>query len=270
MLWDFWVHPRARGLDIDSPSTTDLRRQIIADNRFLRKIYEEWYSTIAAELPAGSGAVLEIGSGAGFLSRYIPNTLASDVFAIPGLDLVLNSCHLPFAAECLRAIVMTNVFHHISSPSLFLDEAARSVRVGGAVVMIEPWDSRWSRWVYGNLHHEPYQPDAEQWEFPSSGPLSGANGALPWIVFERDRARLAMDHPQWRVASLKPLMPLAYLVSGGVTYRSLMPGWSFSSFRALERILPPRHCAMFACIKLERTAVSARYQSHSSAITFSS
>ncbi len=270
MRWDFWVHPLARGSDIDSPSTTDLRRQIIADNRFLRKIYEEWYSLIAAELPAGSGPVLEIGSGAGFLSRYIPDAFTSDVFPVRGLNLVLNSCQLPFAAQCLRAIAMTNVFHHIPSPSLFLDEAARCVRVGGAIVMIEPWDSLWSRWVYGNLHHEPYQRDVEHWEFPSTGPLSGANGALPWIVFERDRVRLARDHPQWRVASLKPLMPLAYLVSGGVTYRSFLPGWSFSSVRTLEKILPHRHFAMFACIKLERTVASATYQSQSSATTFSS
>ena len=218
----------------------------------------------------GSGPVLEIGSGAGFLSRYIPDAFTSDVFPVRGLNLVLNSCQLPFAAQCLRAIAMTNVFHHIPSPSLFLDEAARCVRVGGAIVMIEPWDSLWSRWVYGNLHHEPYQRDVEHWEFPSTGPLSGANGALPWIVFERDRVRLARDHPQWRVASLKPLMPLAYLVSGGVTYRSFLPGWSFSSVRTLEKILPHRHFAMFACIKLERTVASATYQSQSSATTFSS
>jgi SAM-dependent methyltransferase len=270
MRWDFWVHPLARDLDIDSPSTTDLRRRIIAENRFLRKIYQEWYSMIAAELPAGPGALLEIGSGAGFLRDYIPELVTSDVFPVLGLDLVLNSRHLPFAAGCLRAIAMTNVFHHISSPALFLDEAARCVRPGGTMLMIEPWDSMWSRWVYGNLHHEPYQRDAEQWNFPSSGPLSGANGALPWIVFERDRARLAIDHPQWRVASLKPLMPLAYLISGGVTYRSMMPGKLYSWFRALEWILPLRHFAMFACIKLERTASGARYQSHSSAVTFSS
>jgi SAM-dependent methyltransferase len=270
MAWEFWVHPLARDLDIDSPSTTNLRRKIIEEKSFLRKIYAEWYSIIAAELPARSGVVLEIGAGAGTLSRYVPEVLTSDVFPIPGLDLVLNSCRLPFAAGSLRAIAMTDVFHHISSPSLFLDEAARCVRPGGAILMIEPWDSIWSRWVYGNLHHEPYRRSAEKWEFPSTGPLSGANGALPWIVFERDRSRLAADHPQWRVASLKRLMPLAYLVSGGVTYRSLMPGWSFSLFRALERILPQRYCAMFAFIKLERTSAAARYQSQSSAATFSS
>ncbi len=155
MRLDFLVHPLARGLDIDSASTTDLRRRIIAENHFLRKIYEEWYSMIAGELPAGPGPVLEIGSGAGFLPCCIPNALTSDLLPLHGIDLVMNSCLMPFADGSLRAIAMTNVFHHIPSPSLFLGEAARCVRAGGAIVMVEPWDSKWSRWVYRNIHNAP-------------------------------------------------------------------------------------------------------------------
>jgi hypothetical protein len=40
-------------------------------------------------------------------------------------------------------------------------------------------------------------PDAADWSFPAVGPLSGANGALPWILFERDRARFEREFPQW-------------------------------------------------------------------------
>jgi len=39
------------------------------------------------------------------------------------------------------------------------------------------------------LHHEPFNARSEHWRFDSSGPLSGANGALAWIVFRRDRRR---------------------------------------------------------------------------------
>jgi hypothetical protein len=53
--------------------------------------------------------------------------------------------------------------------------------------MIEPWVSTLSRPIYTRLHHEPFNPDAKDWSFPDTGPLSGANGALPWIIFQRDR-----------------------------------------------------------------------------------
>ena len=65
MLKSLLAHPLTKGLDIDDPKTTRLRRQIIQEKYFLRKIYEEWYQSIAASLPGGEGAVLELGSGGG-------------------------------------------------------------------------------------------------------------------------------------------------------------------------------------------------------------
>lgn len=72
MLKALLAHPLTRGLDIDDPQTTHLRQQIIQEKYFLRKIYEEWYQSIAASLPSGYGAVLELGSGAGFYERICP------------------------------------------------------------------------------------------------------------------------------------------------------------------------------------------------------
>jgi SAM-dependent methyltransferase len=149
---------------------------------------------------------------------------------------------------------MTNVFHHLARPRRFLAEAARCVRPGGALALIEPWVTPWSQLIYTRLHHEPFAPGATSWEFPPSGPLSGANGALPWIVFERDRARLLAEFPAWRLREVTPIMPLRYLLSGGVSLRSLMPGWSFGLWRGAEGLLEPYmgDLAMFARIVLIR------------------
>ena len=69
MLRKLLAHPLTRGLDIDHPQTTHLRKQIIQQNSFLRKIYLEWYTALAAALPRPPGAILELGSGAGFLNE---------------------------------------------------------------------------------------------------------------------------------------------------------------------------------------------------------
>ena len=84
------------------------------------------------------------------------------------------------------------------------------------------------------LHHEPFEPDAESWTIPERGPLSGANGALPWMLFERDRERFEAECPAWEIASIRLDLPVSYLLSGGVSMRSLMPGWSFGFWRGLE------------------------------------
>jgi hypothetical protein len=125
------------------------------------------------------------------------------------------------------------------------------------VALIEPWVTPWSRWVYTHLHHEPFDPEASAWELPASGPLSGANGALPWILFCRDRSRFERELPDLEVRSIRPIMPLRYLLSGGISLRLSMPAWSFPFWARLESRLSSRHrsFAMFAQVVLRRRAV---------------
>jgi SAM-dependent methyltransferase len=165
MLKTWSAHPLTRGLDIDDPRTTHLRLQLIQEKRFLRQIYEEWYQAIGASLPSGEGVVLELGSGAGFMGDFIPNLITSELFHCPNVRAVLDGSHLPFVAKSLRAIVMTDVLHHLPQPRLFFAEATRCVRSGGVVTMIEPWVTPWSRVVYTRLHHEPFRPETQSWNY---------------------------------------------------------------------------------------------------------
>jgi SAM-dependent methyltransferase len=249
------AHPLTRGLDVDDPRTTSLRRQIIQEKSFLRRIYQKWYRMIAAAIPRGAGEVVELGSGAGFLKEYIPGLITSDLFACPGVDLVLDGQQLALADGSLRGIAMVDVLHHLPRARRFFSESARCVRPGGVIVMIEPWNSQWGRWVYTQLHHEPFVPDARDWGFPATGPLSGANGALPWIILERDRAMFVREFPQWRIRTIRPMMPFSYLVSGGVGFRGEMPGCTFDLWSGLERWLEPfsDELGMFVFAVLERT-----------------
>lgn len=146
------------------------------------------------------------------------------------------------------------VLHHLPQIRLFFREAARCVRTGGVISMIEPWVTPWSRFVYSRLHHEPFQPEAPSWELSTTGPLSGANGALPWMIFARDRLRFQQEFPNWQIELIKPIMPFRYLLSGGVSLRELAPGWTFEFWRQIENALG-RWCnllAMFAQIVLRR------------------
>lgn len=243
--------PRARGLDINDPSTTVARRAMVREKRFLFRIYDEWYRLIAADVPDNREMALELGTGAGFLKQYVPRLITSEIFRIPGVDVVLDGQRMPLADRSLRAIVMTDVLHHIPRVREFLREAGRCVIPGGAIVMTEPWVTWWSKLIYRNLHHEPFEPEATTWEFPPSGPLSGANGALPWILAHRDRAQMEREFPQWRVESIVPMMPLRYVLSGGVSMRTVVPLWSYGMWRKVDEMLSGR-MGMFAKIVLRR------------------
>lgn len=254
MLIRLLQHPAMRGLDPDAPETTERRREIVRTKPFLRSVFEEWYSLIEDRLPNGLDPVLELGSGGGFLSEVVPGVITSDVFPVPGVDRVVDARSLPFADGELRAIVMTNVFHHIPDVSLFFDEAQRVLRPGGRVVMVEPWNTWWSRLVHRVFHHETMSPEAEQWPFVSSGPVSGANAALPWIVFVRDQDRWAEKWPALHLVELARLMPFSYLLSGGVSLRSLQPGWMYGFWRRFEQATGVESpMALFALLVVERS-----------------
>lgn len=242
-------------MGVDDPQTTQRRRFIIQSKPFLKEIYKEWYQQIRENIPGGEGSIFELGSGAGFMKECIPEVITTDVLDVDGVDIKLaEDGKLPVANQSVKAIVMTDVLHHINDPRQFFTEAGRVVRPGGMIIMIEPWVTSWSNLIYRKFHSEPFDPDAEEWEFQRQGPLSGANGALPWIIFERDRKRFEREFPKWIISKIELIMPIAYILSGGVSMRALAPGFLYRPCRAIERALKRFRFnpAMFALCILTR------------------
>jgi len=250
------IHPAARGIDIDAPDSNLIFSRILKKNVFLRRIYQQWYSEISDALPLDvEGPVLELGSGAGFFKEHLPGLITSEILRVSSVDIVLDGQYLPFENSSLRGIVMVDVFHHIPGVKLFLAEAERCLKPGGVIVMVEPWCTGWSRFVYRYIHYEPFCPDAENWHFPSGGPLSSANSALPWIVFDRDVNIFKKEFSFLTIESISLHTPFAYLLSRGVTMRSLVPATLFDVCRKFENKFSPLmgSLAMFATIVLKRT-----------------
>lgn len=253
-LKNWLAEPLTLGFDLDDPALTHLRKTVLNKKPFLRAIYIEWYQMLVDCIPKGPGAVLELGSGGGFLKELLPQVVASDIFWLPGNSAVLDGCALPFPNNSLKAIIMTDVLHHIPATRSLFSEACRCLSPGGVIAMIEPWFTPWSGFVYRNFHHELFLPNQVNWEFKSTGPLSAANGALPWIIFERDREIFTREFPSLKIEILRSLMPFSYLLSGGISFRTFMPGWSYRLWRWIERVLEAKshHLAMFEFIVLRR------------------
>lgn len=250
---EYLGHPLTKNIDIDSPTTTYLRRQIIQQKVSLKSIYDEWYNLVSENLPDVNGSILELGSGAGYLDKYIPNLITSEIFRCPDLTLVLDGMVLPFKNQSLRAIVMTDVLHHICNPRLFFVEATRCVKDGGVVILVEPWNTVGSKLIYTHFHHEPFMPNEEEWHIPISGPLSGANGAMPWIIFERDRHLFCSEFPKLQISKIQLMGGLRYMASGGVSMRALLPDVAFNILKRFDHsphLMP--YFAMFAFVVIRK------------------
>ncbi len=240
--------------DLDDPATTLLHAEIIQKKPFLRKLYVDFYKQLEKVVSNPEEKVLvELGSGAGFIKEVISNAITSDILELPNVDKVFSALEMPFEKASVDAFFMFDVLHHITDPRAFFREALRCLKIGGRIVMIEPANTLWSRFIYKNFHHELFDTQAK-WELDSlqeTGPLSHGNGALPWIIFSRDRRIFENEFPSLRIVRMRNHTPLRYLLSGGLTLRQLVPSFTYPAVKAIEYAFN-NLLGMFQTIELEK------------------
>jgi SAM-dependent methyltransferase len=230
---------------LDDPATTLQHARLIRTKPLLRRFYRESYQFfLEAARDAPMGPRVEIGSGGGFFKELAPTLITSDIAMLPDVDLVTAAEVLPFGDQTLAALFLLNVLHHIPDVRSFFSEASRCLAPGGILAMVEPANTLFSRFIYKQFHHEPFLPDAEQWQFDPGGRLSAANGALPWIVFCRDRQEFARGFPKLEVHQVTCCSPLMYLLSGGFTLPPLLPGFCAPAVALVEAVLSPANAAL--------------------------
>ena len=243
-------------------SETNLNRSISIEHKrilqkkiFLRKWYQNCYQQFLSFLPPSKHSLIlvELGSGGGFLKEMSPSIITTDIQNLNGIDLNCSALQLPFKTRSIDAFFALNAFHHFPDAKLFLQEINRCLKPGGQLILIEPANTFFARFVYRHFHHEPFDPKGE-WSFKSHDPLMDANGALPWIVFTRDRNKFRIDFPQLEITSMKAHSFIIYLLSGGFSYKSFMPAWSFSFWNKLEQLISSlgHFLGMFYTIRIKK------------------
>jgi len=240
---------------LDLPETTIKSGEIIKNKKFFKNVYLDFYQIFKSHskgIPAGKK--LELGSGAGFIKDVISDVITSDVIKLPMCDKIVNAEKLPFKDKTLSAIYMLNTFHHIKNPQKALTEFQRTLKKGGKVVMVEPYNSFWGRFIYKNFHYEGFNEKAMEWKINGKGPLSDANNALPWIVFQRDREKFIKLFPNLKITHFQAHTPIRYLLSGGLKKHQFVPSFTYSWIKKLEELLAPlgKQLGMFVTIVLEK------------------
>lgn len=224
---------------LDDPARGGELRRTILGKPALKRFYVEIYGKYAdclARCPA-DGLVIELGSGGGFAKTLIPELMTTDVIPYEDVERVVDATRMPFENASVRMIAMLNVFHHIPDVAAFLREAVRCVMPGGRLLIIDQHPGWISKPILRYLHHEPFRPDAASWSFETAGPLSGANGALAWIVFARDHTRFETEFRDLHLLRYEPFAPLRYWLAGGLKKWSLLPDAAWPAATVLDRTL---------------------------------
>ena len=168
----------------------------------LRLVYDDFYDRIAAACQPG--LTIELGGGIGNLKRQLTEVVATDIQYAPWLDCMADAQRLPFADSCAANIIMVDVLHHLEFPVVFFREAARVLRPGGRILMVEPAITWGSSLFYRLLHHEPVRTSADVFGEGTPDPRRNpydSNQAIPTLLVTRERERFHRLIPTLRIAS---------------------------------------------------------------------
>ena len=198
--------------------------QIWQSKGLLQQLYAQWYEDILACLI--QGPTLELGGGSGNLKDFRPEVICTDVVNVPWLDAVADAQHLPFKSGTIANLVAFDVLHHIEHVPLFLKEAVRVLVPHGRLILMEPYVSLASWFIYRFLHPEPvdfrFDPLAPHVPQPGRKPFD-SNQAIATILFERSFDRFSQSFPQLEKIVHRRLSFFAYPLSGGFDHPSLVP-----------------------------------------------
>jgi SAM-dependent methyltransferase len=202
------------------------RQRLWASKPALRMCYEDYHRRLFAACP--SGRILDIGAGSGHAKGVSDDVISLDIVQFQAIDVVADAHRLPFAAGTFAGMTMIDVLHHLESPVDFLNDAARVLKPGGRLAMVEPGITPLSYTVYRLFHDEPVLLGDDPFEHRFGGRRRApfdANQAYPTLMFARRKGpkRLAHCVPDLQIVHCQWLSLWAFPLTGGFRRWSLLP-----------------------------------------------
>jgi ubiquinone/menaquinone biosynthesis C-methylase UbiE len=213
----------------------------------LRLVYAVWFDLLLEQLPRGA-VTLEIGAGMGAFAAHArarrPDLrwIATELAVTSWNEVVADALRLPLREATIDAVVGLDVLHHLARPRWFFSEAARVLRPGGRLALVEPWVTPLSFLIYRFFHQEsctfsePWTPFAAKGDVAKEA-FDGNAAVLPLVVRRTDAdewAWLGFAPPQVRL-----LNGLAYLMTLGFRKTSLLPAAAAPAAIRLDHWLQP-------------------------------
>jgi SAM-dependent methyltransferase len=253
----------------DGSDELSAQRAVWASKPLLREAYRRAWEALWRH--ARPGVTVEVGSGSGNFSEFVPSAITSDIVPRPWLRLAADACRLPLRTRAVDNLVCTDVVHHLPDPVAFLREAARVLRPDGRLLMLEPFISPGSYPVFRFIHHEPVD---LSWRAspPSPSPLperergpggDRPNEAIPTVLFFRSKAELARLAPELELLHCEARDWLVYPLSGGYGYPALLPNWLAGAARRVEEAVPLARLAGFRMTVALRRVPDGQYRERS-------
>ncbi len=236
-------------IDRDSSELLEAHLEIIKSKKIIHNVFKEFYDIChnakTKYLTPSDKKIIELGAGVSFIKDFYPNITTSDIKNYKGVDCVVNAQDMQFDNSEISCFYGINCFHHFPEPRKFFQELERTLEKGGGIVLIEPYYGWFSNILYKRVHKEEFfDKTQEKWETGQNNNqfMTGANQALSYIVFIRDKNTFEKEFPNLEIVETKVINNyIRYFVSGGVNFKQLVPNFLEKPIKFIEYLLTPLH-----------------------------
>jgi SAM-dependent methyltransferase len=242
---NFFQEPRLKGIDPDSDEMIAVHSRILSEKPMMRNVFAAFYEKCITldekYFGESKGKRVEIGAGVSFFKKKYPEIVSTDIKTAENLDMVVDAQNMPFENNSIRAIYGINCFHHFPDPDKFFHELERVLEDGAGCVLIDPYYGFTARRFYKKIFDsETFDMTQQAWKNESLGFMNGANQALSYIVFKRDKKLFEQRYPKLEIVLQRPLNNyLRYLFSGGLNFRQVLPSFCGPLLMLFEGMLYP-------------------------------
>lgn len=209
-----------------------------------QKYYYKWlYSKIEKELPA-KGKILEIGSGYGMSKDFIDSTnvyRTEYMTNVPlGVQGGVDASNLPFDDESFSSTFAVDAIHHIPNSLMAIKEMLRVTKMGGKVILVEPYVSFMSYPIYRMFHDERTSMNldfANHKNWVTEAPEDGDQGVMQNILKMINDFRKEIIFDKIQVVYFSPF---SFFATGGLSRPLSIPRSFIRALVMLEKYIPSR------------------------------
>jgi SAM-dependent methyltransferase len=237
-------------------------RRVWEQKPILRRVYnEEFFARMLAHRKP-EGLSIEVGAGPGFFKQFAPDVVSTDLIWCPWLHAIADAQQLPFRTGNVANVFGMDMLHHLAVPMSFLSEVSRILVPGGRLILVEPWITPFSYFIFRFLHQERCDLSETPWLSNASGVAHekmafDGNQAIPYLLFgPRHRSKTLKSLPDLKLAALDPFCLFAYMLSGGFKPMNLLPEFLYPALSKFERATAPLwrgFAALRVLLVLEKT-----------------
>lgn len=196
---------------------------------------ERFFQQTNSHLPE---KVLEVGSAGGLVHLLRPDWVTSDVTAADGVEHILDTDgSLPFPDNAFEMIFLQDTLHHIADLKVFFEEARRVLAPNGVVFAREPAFGPVAQIIFRVFHPEDFSLRrlslSNRW-----GDAMEGNQALAWGISKNYRRKFTQLRSDWDYHPLDAATGLAFLFSGGATFRTAVPSKPLQRLHDFEKRHP--------------------------------